>query len=349
MGPGRAAVWRKGAVLAAIILAPLCCRPASSESAAPGGLAEGVFTASPLEADEIERIIPLGNLNPRGGHVFPTDHIYLNYGGKPGLEVFAPGDGTVFAIRPQLHGGDKIEVRVDRNVTYYLAHVRLQGGIRVGMRLKAGQAIGRVAGESTLDLGACDARAKISGLLDPSRYPWPTLHAVPPLELFAEPLKSRLHAKVAGGASDGIGRFDFDQAGKLVGNWFHESLPASQSARAGPEIWSRQLAFVCDNRRPGAVRVSIGGTVAPAGLYAVRSGGPDPAAVSQATGLVRYELAATGGRGSPPLREDSAPQAPLGVLCVQLTGERKLRAEYFPGKRAGDVVGFTAEASLYVR
>jgi hypothetical protein len=348
-GPGRVAAWRKGVVLTPIILAPFCSWPAPSEGAAPAGLPEGVFTASPIEPDAIEMIVPLGNLNPRGGHVFPTDHIYLNYGGKPGLEVSAPGDGTVFAVRAQLHGGDKIEVRVDENLTYYLAHVRLEGGIRVGTRLKAGQTLGRVAPGSMLDLGSCDERVKVSGLLDPARYPSPMLHAVPPLALFAEPLKSRLSAKVAREDPDRNGKFDFDQAGKLVGNWFHESLPSSQSAQGRPETWTRQLAFAYDNRRPGAVRVSIGGTVAPPGLYAIQTGGPDPATVSQATGLVKYELAAIGPRGPVSLRETSAPQAPSGVLCVQLAGERKLRAEYFPGKKAGDVLGFTASASVYVR
>ena len=34
-----------------------------------------VFTVSPLDVMEVREIIPLGNLNPRGGHVFPTDHI----------------------------------------------------------------------------------------------------------------------------------------------------------------------------------------------------------------------------------------------------------------------------------
>src|SRR5437588_12119875 len=37
------------------------------------------FTHSPLDLDAIRAITPLGNLNPRGGHIFPTDHIYFDY------------------------------------------------------------------------------------------------------------------------------------------------------------------------------------------------------------------------------------------------------------------------------
>jgi len=345
----RVTARREGVLLTLLILAPFCSLPAPSGAAPPGAQPEPVFTASPLEPDAIETIVPLGNLNPRGGHVFPTDHIYLNYGGKSGLEVFAPGDGTVRAVRPQLHGGDKVEVRVDENLTYYLAHVRLNQGIRVGTRVKAGQTLGRVATAGGLDLGASDERVTVSGLLDPARYPSSTLHVIPPLELFAEPLKSRLRAKVAREGPDRNGKCDFDQAGKLVGNWFHESLPASESALARPETWTRQLAFAYDVRRPQSVRVSIGGTVAPSGLYAIQARAPDPATVSQETGLVKYELAAINRRAPTPSELSPAPPASSGVLCVQLLGERALKAQYFPGQSAKDVVGFTPLACLYVR
>jgi len=77
------------------------------------------FTVSPLDLGQIVAITPLGNLNPLGGHVLPTDHIYVDYGGKTNISVFAPGSGSVFAIREQIHGGAKIEVRVDKNVSYY--------------------------------------------------------------------------------------------------------------------------------------------------------------------------------------------------------------------------------------
>ena len=49
---------------------------------------------SPLDIAAIRSISPLGNLNPRGGHVFPTDHIYLDYGRQPGLIRISVG-GTL--------------------------------------------------------------------------------------------------------------------------------------------------------------------------------------------------------------------------------------------------------------
>ena len=319
----RVSNFRRGLPLTLLILAPFWSPPTPGGAAPPGGQPEPVFTTSPLEPDAIETIVALGNLNPRGGHVFPTDHIYLNYGGKPGLEVFAPGDGTVRAVRPQVHGGDKVEVRVDQNLAYYLAHVRLDPGIRVGTRVKAGQTLGRVATESGLDLGASDERVEVSGFLNAARYPSSTLHVIPPLERFAEPLKSTLKAKVAREGPDKNGRCDFDQAGKLVGNWFHESLPASESALARPETWTRQLAFAYDARQPQSVRVSIGGTVAPRGLYAIQAGAPDPATVSQETGLVKYELTAISRRGPTSSGLSRAPPASSGVPVRSTPGRAR--------------------------
>jgi hypothetical protein len=103
-----------------------------------------VFTVSPLDLEAIRRVIPLGNLNPRGGHVFPTDHIYLDYGGKSGLPVNAPVAGTVFAIRGQSREDYKIEIRVDEHLSYYLGHVLLEPEIRIGKQVKAGQVLGKV-------------------------------------------------------------------------------------------------------------------------------------------------------------------------------------------------------------
>ncbi len=303
------------------------------------------FTASPLALDEIRAIVPLGNLNPRGGHVLPTDHVYLDYGGKPDLLVFAPAAGTVFAIRDQSQGDSKVEIRVDHQLCYYLAHLRVEPGIGTGSRVKAGQAIGRVSARSWLDLGACDARVQLKGFLNPARYPASTLHTVSPLALFAEPLRSQLLAKVAREGADKHGKIDFDQPGKLAGNWFHNTLSPEESQRGEPGVWARHLAFVYDVRQPKAVRISIGGTVAPAGVYAVPPGAPDPAGVGMGAGLVKYPLL-------PPPQDP--PQAgefstPVGILLVQLAGDNQLKVEFFPTSNPAASAGFTSQAGIYKR
>jgi hypothetical protein len=294
------------------------------------------FIVSPLDFAQIREIIPLGNLNPVGGHVFPTDHVCLDYGRRPGLTVWAPAAGTVTAIRDQLRGDFKIEIRVDENISYYLAHLELEPGIRVGGQLSARQKLGQASGKSMLDLGASDIRVHLPGFVNPNRYPQPTIQAVAPLSLFSEPLRAQLYSKVTRNGPNKDGKIDLDRPGALVGNWFHESLAVEDSSRGEPQVWAKQLAFAYDVRDPVAVRISIGGTIAPAGLYAVQPGAPDPAKVSAETALVKYRLARIGGENS-------------GLLLVQLLGVDRLTVEYFAGSTSDDVKDFDQRASIYER
>lgn len=307
------------------------------------------FTISPLDVQEVCEIIPLGNLNPRSGHVFPTDHIYFDYGRKPDLPVRAPADGTVLAVYDQSGGDLKIEMRVDRHLCYYLGHIFVEPGIGKGSHVKAGQVVGRASGRSALDLGAYDDRVRLPGLINPWRYPTSTLQTISPLALFAEPVKSQLYAKVTREGPDKDGKIDFDQRGRLVGNWFHESLSADDSSRGTPETWSRQLAFVYDVRKPTAVRIAIGGTLAPAGTYSVPVGAPDPADVSAETGLVKYQLLRpTEGRSSRGA-DEKVRRADPRLLLVQVLRDGRLKAECCEGKTPAEVDGFTSAALIYER
>ncbi|MGD0539618.1 MAG: M23 family metallopeptidase [Verrucomicrobiota bacterium] len=307
-----------------------------------------VFTVSPLDPTEVREIIPLGNLSPRHGHVFPTDHIYFDYAGKAGLPVRAPAGGTVFSVVAQLVGDLKIEIRADEHLSYYLAHIVLEPGIGNGSRVKAGQVVGRASGRSSLDLGAYDTRVRLPGLINPKRYPAPTRQTVSPLSLFVEPVKSQLYAKVTRAGADKDGKIDFDRRGRLVGNWFHESLSADDGSRGVPEIFRKQLAFVYDVRKPKLVRISIGGTLAPAGTYAVPAESPDPATVGVETGLVKYPLLGPeeGSRRGESVAGERV--AGPGFLLVQLVSEGRLQVEYFDKTRA-EVRAFSRSALIYER
>lgn len=308
-----------------------------------------VFTVAPLEIRDVREIIPLGNLNPRHGHVFPTDHIYFDYGGQAGLPVRAPVAGAVFAVLDQSVGDLKLEIRVNEHLCYYLAHLVLEPGIVNGSRVSTGQVVGRTSGRSHLDLGAYDDRVRLSGFSNPARYPASTLHAVAPLALFAEPVRSPLYARVRRDGPDRDGRIDFDRPGRLVGNWFHESLAGNESSRGTPETWSKQLAFVYDVRIPVEVRIAIGGTVAPAGTYALPAGVPDPTTVSADSGLVKYVLLGPledrPRTGNGRVGRESEPN----LMLAQVLPDGRLMVQCFPGKTPADVTGFTDAACIYER
>src|SRR5262249_10233956 len=138
----------------------------------------------------------------------------------------------------------------------------------------------------------------------------------------------------SGGDLDG--RIDFDVAGRLAGNWFLDGLPEGESTLlgAGP----KQLAFARDVGDPGAVRVSIGGTLALTGVFAIPASAADPENVSPASGRVAYRLSI----GNPA----SGPAS--GLLIVEMTDGETLRAEAFPGSQATDAA-FTSAAKIYRR
>lgn len=57
------------------------------------------FSHAPILEDRFDWITPLGNVNPSGGHVTPTDHLYFlqkRDGSK--IDVFAPGDITIYEL-----------------------------------------------------------------------------------------------------------------------------------------------------------------------------------------------------------------------------------------------------------
>ena len=301
----------------------------------------------PLNLAEIRSIIPLGNLNPRGGHVFPTDHIYLDYGHRESLPVRAPASGRVFAIRGQTGDDFKIEVQVDRRFSYYVGHVVPVEGLSVSSTVESGEVIGYTSGRSLLDLGCVDSEVMLKGYVNPARYPDSTLHCVSPLKLYDDPLRSLLYAKVVRGSADKDGRIDYDIAGRLVGNWFLESLSVAESSRGSPETWAKQLAFAYDVCLPSVRCVSIGGTVAPAGLYRLSAVSPDPVEVSVKSGPAKLIL-------TDPLPQDADSShrkstSTGGVLLVQMLTPSRVKVEFSLTQSEEGEMGFTASARIYVR
>ena len=77
---------------------------------------------------------------------------------------------------------------------------------------------------------------------------------------------------------------------------------------------------------------------------------PDPATVSQSTGLIRYELgliqtysASTGqlwdGKTYLPHIRTRAATGSIGTVLMQMIATRGIKVEIFPGKAAGQVAG----------
>ena len=315
-----------------------------NEPTAPATVAQ--FTVLPVQMPANATITPLGHIQPVG-HVLPTDHVYfyaVNID-QPGTQdnvvrdVLAPGEGVITWIYLQTAGIQdyKVMFRMTENFYYYLDHVQLDPALKVGSIVHAGDKVGTTNPGGTLDLGAFDMTTSLSGFLTPARYPDQTLRCVSPFKYFTEPLRSTLYAKIrrVPSAPDRDGRIDYDIAGKLVGNWFHESVPKTMES-SGPNGWPKSLAFAYDYNDPSLVRVSIGGLVSSAGVWTIPSDAPRPENVGVANGAVAYRLMYL---GSP---------TQWGLMMVEMQAPDRIRVQVYPGSQAA-TASFDNTAQIYVR
>ncbi len=210
---------------------------APNEAYNPYGLTTtgpGVLSVTPLDTTTIFAVSPLGSLAPPG-HVLPTDHIYISFvdpwsGSQQNNDcrarpVRAAGSGVIdFIIVTEAQGDTKVDVQMTKTFHYYYDHVLLKPGMVLGTRVNAGDTIATTTGRCpSMDLGVFDFDFVPSGFVNTKRYAGGSLHVVPPLRYFIEPLRSFLYSRVRtidGVPADKDGRTDFGVRGKLVGDWF---------------------------------------------------------------------------------------------------------------------------------
>jgi hypothetical protein len=231
--------------------------------------------------------------------------------------------------------------------------------------VKAGQVIG-YTGTHGIDIYSWNTASKLKGFIKPEQYTkaegW-KIYTTDPYEYFVEPIKSQLFAKNPRTAAPRGGKIDYDVDGRLIGTWFKQGTGGYASNMApgeGHNIWSGHLSFAPDAFDPTGLMISIGDWQGQALQFGILGARPNPANVSVSTGMVKYELrkydwtAVNTGRSW----DNISYQGPVrfnpngsvqGVLLVQMTADRQLKVEQFPGKSAAQVTGFTANAQLYER
>ena len=294
----------------------------------------GVLTVSPLDTGTHVASTPLGMLAPPG-HVLPTDHVYLFFvdpwsGQQQNNDcrarpIRAAGSGVVtFILQTEAQGDMKVNVQMTTTFHYYYDHVTLKPGIIVGSRVNAGDTIGTTTGRCpSIDLGVIDLSVHPAGFVNAQRYGDFGRHAASPYRYFVEPLRSWLYSRVRlheGVPANKDGRIDWGVPGKLAGDWFHSSIGAMDaSVTMGPQGWPKTLAFAYDWFANSEPRISIGGSMSPAGVLRIAPTDPDPATVSVASGLVAFQ--------GTPVMGVIAP----GWLLVQMLTPDRIRAQYFPG------------------
>lgn len=151
------------------------------------------FTHLPLDEDELQKVYPLGM---NDGHIFPTDHIYLDYQ-STSASVYAPAAGTVLHIEQpgdnpeNPYSDNSIHVAITQDITYVLGHLHLDGDIMEGQLLDAGQFLGTTVNNSRLDLLVLDRSNGTNSLVN-EKYPITTAYARSPFGYFLESLRDIL-------------------------------------------------------------------------------------------------------------------------------------------------------------
>lgn len=318
----------------------------SDRSNAAGSPADTLFGSAPLDLAAIDVINPLGHMTTPF-NALPQPRMYLVLRDRlQNNRVYAPAAGVVKSIVPPdaQRVDSRIDVGVGFTLTYFFDHIALDAGIQVGSRVEAGQRIARHGGNSCcVDFGLVNTGVT-NFYANPLRYSGASINADSPLRHFSEPVRSLLYAKVLRVTADKDGRAHYDVAGRLVGGWFHEDQLVEGSQL--PAAWPKQLAFAYSNTHPGMVLISVAGTLALTNLFATEDTAPDPATVSQSSGLVSYRLF----QKNPPVSEgNQKASTQLGVMLVQMLAEDRIRVEIFPGSSTTLPSAFSAQSKVYVR
>lgn len=338
------------------------------------------FEYPPVDLDAIELVVPLGLMS--GSHVTPVDHQYFQNFIDPErlIEVYSPAAGTVTDMQHMTQpvsdrptppiddfrlviehgcGVSSIFIHVDR-LSPALAAVAPAPGefVRVDVPVEAGELIGLF--QANVDYNVVDTAVTLTGLLVPEHYqvePW-KIHAPDSFDYFSEAIREQLVAKSLRTADPVGGRFDYDIDGRLVGNWFQEGT----NGYAGADLaryWAGHLTVAYDYLDPTLIVISLGTFDGASAQFAVRGNAPNPADVSQDSGLVVYELVpidywvgdARWDRMSLAKGiEARGMDGPVhGVVLLELLAPRELMVEVFVGKTAVQVDGFTTAALIYER
>lgn len=309
----------------------------------------GVLSVSPIDTSRVIATTPLGNLNPPD-HTLPTDHVYISFvdafnGNVQNADcskrpIYAAGTGVVsFTITTDPRGDSKIDVMMTKTFHYYYDHVVPLAGIIAGARVTAGQQIATTTGYCpSFDIGVYDLDVTNRGLLTPARYADQALHAVSPYKYMTPSLRALYLARSRmfdGVPNDREGRIDWGVAGRLVGDWFHTSLPIDVCSTGSSAGWAKEIAFVYDIVDNTSPRVAIGGVIANPFVGRIDKSDPDPANVSVANGLVAYHV------------RRSAFEYYGWVLVQMITADR-IKIE-FVAEPAAKPAAFTAAAQEYIR
>ena len=342
------------------------------------------MTHTPMDLSDIKTIEPMGLT--AGAHVTPIDHLYVypKATERDASPVYAMADGYIIdiserGVKVDTGAAQKPEYRivmqhscqtisyfdlvtsVDADLLKQSKSVSAITGLHIP--IKAGQVIGRIGGQS-LDTAVYNMDLVLPGFISKDLYtaePW-KIHSDDFFSYFADPLKSDLLALNSRKIEPFSGKIDYDQPGKLIGNWFLEGTNGysgvgdGKVGKDGVGYWTGHLSVHYGPIDGKSIIVSLGefGSNRQPNAFAVTGNTPDPAMISSDSGVVKYELIELPKTNSnQPVEPDTGGPKRVaqvqGTVLFQVLDGEKLKVEVFAGKNSAEVKDFTAAAKTYER
>lgn len=339
------------------------------------------MTHSPMDLTDVSTITPIGLV--AGGHVTPIDHLYFypKANERDASPVYAMADGYIKEVESRGKsvgsGNDqKPEYRIVmqhscQTISYFDLVTSIDPALQkqidssskgdMHIPIKSGQIIGRIGGQS-LDTAVYNMNMTLSGFIHPDLYKrenW-KIHTDDFYEYFSGDLKASLLAMNQRKVKPYGGKIDYDQPGKLIGNWFLEGTNGYEGAKNtdgygkdGHGYWDGHLAIFYHAIYTNKIIISTGtfGDQQPQAFEA-RGNTPDPATISVSSGVVKYDLLDTSQGVDPNGKQNeqqSSSAKSRGTALFQVLAGEKLRVEFFPGTAPSGINGFTSAAKTYER
>lgn len=326
------------------------------------------MTHLPMNIADVKSFTPYGLT--AGAHVTPIDHLYFypKDGPRDKYPVHAMADGFITEITVR---GINVDTGAQRSpeyrymiqhscqtISYFDLITKIDDSIikeypdaaTKGMHgrfpVKAGQVVGWIGGQS-LDTAIYNMNLTLPGFIHPKMYeaePW-KIHTDDFFSYFAKEHQAQMLALSDRKVQPYSGKIDYDQPGKLIGNWFKEGTNGYAGANnygtgdgSGRGYWTGHLAIFYHHIDPGLIIVSLGEFQDGKPMsFAVSGNKPDPATITKDSGIVKYELIY--GPGSGGKIQDTQIQ---GVALFQVLEGEKLKVEIFPNKKGIQVNGFVS-------
>lgn len=226
------------------------------------------------------------------------------------------------------------------------------------IELDAGDPIAIFAA-SSFDYSLHDQTQVLAGFQIPEHYKdeaW-KVHTVDPFDYMSDEIVATLLPKNVRQVEPYGGKIDYDVVGTLAGNWFMDGTGGYAGLGIDQDrYWNGHLSISYDHVDPTEIRISIGRDVGLTwedcrvcgNVYAVKGNSPDPASVTAADGIIKYEMTGRSRVEGRP-EQSTSDGVSLGTFVAQVIDDETIRVEFVRSADAASIEGFSSTSVLYRR